>query len=115
MSETVFLTGLPRSIKFSSTEVREAISVSLTQITDAVKDAIEDTPPELLRDIFRDGIYVAGGGALIRGLDRYWKDELNIAINIVEEPMAAVARGTAKMLDHIDLLQRVQRSWEEII
>jgi len=109
------LTGLPKSIKFSSTEVREAISVSLTQITDAVKDAIEDTPPELLKDIFNDGVFVAGGGALIRGLDKYWKEELNIPINIVEEPMAAVAKGTAKMLDHIDLLQRVQKSWEEII
>ncbi|NLZ24540.1 rod shape-determining protein [Candidatus Dojkabacteria bacterium] len=109
------LTGLPKSIKFTSVEVREAINVSLSQITDAVKDAIEDTPPELLRDIYRDGIFVAGGGALIEGLDRYWRNELNMAINIVEEPMAAVARGTAKMLDHIDLLQRVQRSWEEII
>lgn len=109
------LTGLPKSIKFSSTEVREAISVSLTQITDAVKDAIEDTPPELLKDIFNDGVFVAGGGALIRGLDKYWREELNIPINIVEEPMAAVAKGTAKMLDHIDLLQRVQKSWEEII
>lgn len=109
------LSGLPKSIKFSSTEVREAINVSLSQITEAVKDAIEDTPPELLKDIFNDGVYVAGGGALIRGLDKYWRDELNIPINIVEEPMAAVAKGTAKMLDHIDLLQRVQKSWEDII
>lgn len=109
------LTGLPKSIKFTSTEVREAINVSLSQITEAVKDAIEDTPPELLKDIYNDGIYVAGGGALIRGLDKYWREELNIPINIVEEPMAAVAKGTAKMLDHIDLLQRVQKSWEEII
>ncbi len=109
------LTGLPKSIKFTSTEVREAISVSLTQITEAVKDAIEDTPPELLRDIFHDGVFVSGGGALIKGLDEYWKEELNIPINIVDEPMAAVAKGTAKMLDHIDLLQRVQKSWEEII
>ena len=109
------LTGLPKSIKFSSTEVREAISVSLTQITDAVKDAIEDTPPELLKDIFNDGVFVAGGGALIKGLDTYWREELNIPINIVDEPMATVAKGTSKMLDHIDLLQRVQKSWEEII
>jgi len=109
------LTGLPKSIKFSSVEVREAISVSLTQITEAVKDAIEDTPPELLKDIFNDGVFVAGGGALIRGLDKYWREELNIPINIVEEPMASVAKGTAKMLDHIDLLERVQRSWEELV
>ncbi len=109
------LSGLPKSIRFTSTEVREAISTSLTQITDAVKDAIEDTPPELIKDIYSDGIFVAGGGALIKGLDTYWKEELNIPINIVEEPMAAVAKGTSKMLDHIDLLQRVQRSWDEII
>jgi len=109
------LTGLPKSIKFTSTEVREAIMVSLSQITEAVKDAIEDTPPELLKDIFNDGVFVAGGGALIRGLDTFWRRELNMPINIVEEPMAAVAKGTAKMLDHIDLLDRVQKSWEEII
>lgn len=109
------LTGLPKSIKFTSTEVREAIMVSLSQITEAVKDAIEDTPPELLKDIYNNGIYVAGGGALIRGLDRFWKGELNMPINIVDEPMAAVAKGTAKMLDHINLLERVQKSWEEII
>ncbi|HPM14325.1 MAG TPA: rod shape-determining protein, partial [Candidatus Dojkabacteria bacterium] len=109
------LAGLPKSIKLSSAEVREAISVSLSQITEAVKDAIEDTPPELLKDIFNDGIFVAGGGALIRGLDKYWREELNMPINIVDEPMAAVAKGTAKMLDHIDLLQRVQKSWEEIL
>jgi rod shape-determining protein MreB len=99
------LAGLPKSIKLSSAEVREAISVSLSQITEAVKDAIEDTPPELLKDIFNDGIFVVGGGALIRGLDKYWKEELNMPINIVDEPMAAVAKGTAKMLDHIDLLK----------
>ncbi|HBB64627.1 rod shape-determining protein [candidate division WS6 bacterium RIFOXYD1_FULL_33_8] len=109
------ITGLPKSIKFSSTEVREAINVSLSQITEAIKDAIEDTPPELLKDIFNDGIFVAGGGALIKGLDTYWREELNMPINIVEDPMASVAKGTAKMLDHIDLLQRVQKSWEELI
>ena len=97
------LAGLPKSIKLSSAEVREAISVSLGQITEAVKDAIEDTPPELLKDIFNDGIFVAGGGALIRGLDKYWREELNMPINIVDEPMAAVAKGTAKMLDHNSL------------
>jgi rod shape-determining protein MreB len=109
------LTGLPKSIDFSSTEVREAIMVSLSQITEAVKDAIEDTPPELLKDIYNDGVYVAGGGALIKGLDKYWSEELNIPIRIVEDPLSAVARGTALMLDHIHLLQKVQKSWEELI
>jgi rod shape-determining protein MreB and related proteins len=109
------LTGLPKSVRFTSTEVREAIMVSMSQITEAVKDAIEDTPPELLKDIYNDGIYVAGGGALIPGLESYWQEELNIPIRIVEDPLSAVARGTAQMLDHIDLLERVQKSWEELI
>lgn len=109
------LTGLPKSLKISSIEVREAIMVSLGQITEAVKDAIEDTPPELLKDLSNDGMYVAGGGALIRGLEKYWKEELNMPIKIVEDPLSAVARGTAQMLDHIDLLERVQKSWEELI
>lgn len=109
------ITGLPKSINFSSTEVREAIMVSLSQITEAVKDAVEDTPPELLKDIYQDGIHVAGGGALIRGLDEFWKEELNMPIKIVDDPLSAVARGTALMLDHIDLLDRVQKSWEELI
>lgn len=109
------ITGLPKAIKFSSVEVREAIMISLSQITEAVKDAIEDTPPELLKDILNDGIYVAGGGALISGLDKFWREELNIPVKIVDDPLSAVARGTAQMLDHIDLLERVQRSWDELI
>lgn len=108
------ITGLPRSIDFSSVEVREAILNSITQITDAVKDAIEETPPELLTDLLTSGINLAGGGALIRGLDKLWQEELNVPVNIVDDPMSAVARGTALMLDHIELLERVQRSWNEI-
>lgn len=109
------ITGLPKTLKMSSIEVREAIMVSLSQITEAIKDAIEDTPPELLKDLSDDGMYVAGGGALIEGLEKYWSEELNMPIKIVEDPLTAVARGTALMLDHIDLLERVQKSWEELI
>jgi rod shape-determining protein MreB len=109
------LTGLPKSVRFTSAEVREAIMTSLTQITEAIKDAIEDTPPELLKDLLNDGMYVAGGGALIKGIDKYWAAELNMPIKIVDDPLSAVARGTAQMLDHIDLLERVQKSWEELI
>lgn len=109
------ITGLPKAVKFTSVEVREAIMSSLSQITEAVKDAIEDTPPELLKDLLNGGLHVAGGGALIEGLDKYWSEELNMPIKIVEDPLSAVARGTAQMLDHIDLLERVQKSWEELI
>jgi rod shape-determining protein MreB len=109
------LTGLPKSIDLSSIEVREAIMVSISQITEAVKDAIEDTPPELLKDLLASGIYLAGGGALISGLDKYLEKELNLPVKITEDPLSAVARGTAQMLDHIELLERIQKSWEELV
>lgn len=109
------LTGLPKTVEFSSVEAREAMMGTIDLITDAVKDAIEETPPELLKDLLSSGIYVAGGGALIRGLAKYWQRELKLPINIVDDPLSAVARGTAKMLDHIDLLDRVQKSWEELV
>lgn len=109
------ITGLPKSVEFTSVEAREAMLNSIEQITDAVKDAIEETPPELLTDLLTSGINLAGGGALIRGLDKLWQSELNVPVNIVNDPMSTVARGTSLMLDHIELLERIQRSWNEII
>jgi rod shape-determining protein MreB len=109
------LTGLPKTIDLSSIEVREAIMNSILIITESIKDAIEETPPELLKDLFASGISLTGGGALIRGLDAFWSKELNIPVNIVEDPLSTVARGTALMLDHIELLDRVQKSWQELV
>lgn len=109
------LTGLPKTIDLSSIEVREAIMNTISLITDAVKDAVEDTPPELLKDLLTSGVYLAGGGALIRGLDMYLSEELNIPVKIVEDPLSAAARGTSAMLDHIELLDRVQKSWDELV
>lgn len=109
------LTGLPKIVELSSVEVREAIMNTISVITESVKDAIEETPPELLKDLLTSGVSLAGGGALIMGLDTFWSKELNIPIKIVEDPLSTVARGTALMLDHIELLERVQKSWEELI
>ncbi len=109
------LTGLPKSVEVSSVEVREAIMNSIDKITDAVKDALEETPPELLADLLSSGVYLAGGGALIRGLDKLWEEELQMPVIVVDEPLSVVARGTSMMLDHIELLERVQKSWEEIV
>lgn len=109
------LTGLPKSVEVSSVEIREAIMNSIDKITDAVKDALEETPPELLADLLSSGVYLAGGGALIRGLDKLWEVELQMPVVIVDEPLSVVARGTSMMLDHIELLERVQKSWEEIV
>ena len=88
---------------------------SLNLITDAIKDAIEETPPELLADLASSGIVVAGGGAQLYGLDRFWKDRLKLPVIIADDPMTAVARGTAKMLERPDLLDRAESSWEDIL
>jgi len=109
------ISGLPKRVELSSVEVREAILNSIGKITEQIKDALEDTPPELLSDLITSGIYVAGGGAMIRGIDKLWERELRLPVKIAEDPIAAVARGTAAMLDHIELLERIQKSWNELV
>jgi len=109
------LTGLPKTVEINSIEIREAIMNTIGIITESVKDAIEDTPPELLKDLLTSGVYLTGGGALIRGMDVYLSEELNMPVKIVDEPMSVTAKGTALMLDHIDLLQRIQKSWDELV
>jgi rod shape-determining protein MreB and related proteins len=109
------LTGLPKTVELSSVEVREAIMNTISIITESVKDAIEETPPELLKDLSATGVSLTGGGALISGLDAFWTQELNIPVKVVEDPLSTVARGTALMLDHIELLERVQKSWDELV
>lgn len=109
------LSGLPKSLDFTSVEAREAIMNPIDTIVDAVKEAVEETPPELLTDLLTSGLHLAGGGALIRGLDEHISTELNLPVKIVDDPLSAVARGTSKMLDHIELLERVQKSWEELV
>lgn len=109
------ISGLPKSADVSSLEIRDAIMNSLEEITEAVKDAIEETPPELLTDLSTRGIFLAGGGALLPGIDKYWEERLNLPIKIVKDPLSAVARGTASMLDHIQLLERIQKSWDELV
>lgn len=109
------LTGLPKSVEISGVEVREALMSSLTQISDAIKDAIEDTPPELLADLASSGVVIAGGGALLKGLDRLLKERVKLPVKIADDPMTAVVRGTAKMLERQDLLERMESSWDEVI
>ena len=88
---------------------------SISQITDAVKEAIEETPPEILGDLASTGVVVAGGGAQLYGLDRYWKEKLKLPVIIADDPMTAVSRGTAKMLERPDLLSRAEESWDDMI
>jgi len=101
-------TGLPRSLKISSAEVREALIPILREITTATADLIEETPPELVSDILERGIVMAGGGSLIAGVDKLMADETKMPVYITEDPMTAVVRGCGKVLEDMALLQRVR-------
>ncbi len=109
------ISGLPKTIKVSSIEIREVLMKPLDQIIEAVKDAIEATPPELLSDLIEKGITMAGGGSLLRGIDRYFAKKLKTPVNISEDPMSCVVRGAGKVLEDIDLLAKVQVTGEDLI
>ncbi len=101
------LTGLPENITVSSEEIREALSESLSHIIEAIKVTLERTPPELSADIIDNGITLAGGGALLRGLDRLINEETGIPVHIAERPLDCVVDGTGKLLDNIEELAEV--------
>jgi len=109
------ITGLPKIIKMTSIEVREAMSRVIERIADAIKEALERTPPELLSDLLERGVTLAGGGALIPGVDKYLEERLKIPIIIAEDPITCVVRGTEILLEEIELLERIQISREDII
>jgi rod shape-determining protein MreB and related proteins len=101
------LTGLPREVVVTDSDIREAIALSIRELVDGVKDVLESTPPELLSDIMRNGITLSGGGALLLGLDILLHGELKIPVNLVDDPLGAVARGTGIILDDIDSYQEI--------
>jgi rod shape-determining protein MreB len=101
-------TGLPRSIKISASEIREALSPILNQIITALKDLLEQTPPELVSDLLNRGIALAGGGALLKNIDLAISEATKMPTWVAEEPLTAVVRGTGKMLDDEKLLARVK-------
>jgi len=96
------VTGLPREVMITDADIREAIGQSIGALVEATKEVIESTPPEIIADVMKRGIYVTGGGALIRGLDELLESELQIPIHIAQEPLTAVARGTGIILENID-------------
>jgi rod shape-determining protein MreB len=101
-------TGLPRSLRISESEVREALSPILTQIIQAVADVLEETPPELLPDILEQGILLTGGGANLAGLDDLLVERVHLPVVISEDPLTSVVRGTGKVLEDEALLERVK-------
>lgn len=96
------MTALPMEVPVSYQEIAHCIEKSISKIEAAVLSALEQTPPELYADIVRNGIYLAGGGALLRGLDKRLKDKIGITFHIAEDPLLAVAKGTGIALKNID-------------
>ena len=99
--------GLPRNEKITSTQVEEAIKESISKIVDIVKSTLEKTPPELSSDIMEKGIVLAGGGALIKNLDKLLSIETGMPVYIAEEPLDCVVRGTGKTLEDLERLKSV--------
>jgi rod shape-determining protein MreB len=101
------VSGLPKTIKVSSSEIQTALKETVDHIIEGIKVCLEKTPPELASDIIDRGIVMAGGGALLKGLDKLISQETNIPVYACEDPLLAVARGTGKVLENIEVLKRV--------
>lgn len=96
------MTGVPKQIKVSYSEIALALDKSISKIEEAILSALEMTPPELSADIYKTGIYLAGGGAMLRGLDKRISARTRLKVHIAEDPLRAVARGTGIALKNID-------------
>jgi rod shape-determining protein MreB len=99
--------GVPKTMKLSSVQVREALAEPVDAIVEAVRAALELTPPELSSDILDRGIIVTGGGALLRGLDRRLRQETNLPVIVADDPLTCVARGAGKVLENLHAYQKV--------
>ncbi len=108
------VTGLPEQVLITDRDVRRAIEKSVRMIVDEIKTAIEETPPELLADVMTKGIYLAGGGSLLKGLDVLIQKETKIPTKIIEDPMTAVVRGAGMVLENLDELHEVLVETEEL-
>ncbi len=99
------VSGLPKTIIVSSQEIRHAIEEPLNQIVDAVKNTLDKTPPELAADVMDRGIVLAGGGALLKGIDERLKHETGMPVHITENPLLAVAIGSGRCLEHFETVK----------
>src|SRR5215211_6509276 len=104
------VSGIPKTVRVHSSEIREAIQEPIQQIVDAVRRALEITPPELASDIVDRGIVMTGGGALIRGLDLLLAQETGLPIHVDEDPLTCVVRGTGRILDDYEKYRSVLSS-----
>ncbi len=99
--------GVPATIKVTSAEIREAISETVHKIVITVKESLEKVPPELSADLAERGIVLAGGGALLPGLDRVLAEKTKLPVIVAEDPLTCVVKGAGKVLDHLSLLKRI--------
>jgi rod shape-determining protein MreB len=99
------LTGIPKEIHVSYKEIAHALDKSISKIEEAILSALENTPPELSADIYKTGIYLAGGGSMLRGLDRRISQKTKLPVHVAEDPLRAVARGTGIALKNIGKFQ----------
>lgn len=104
------IAGLPKMVVISSEEVREALAEPIAQIMEAVRITLERTPPELSADLIERGVILAGGGALLKGIDRLLAEETGLPFHLADDPITAVALGTGKYLGDLKLLRRVSAS-----
>ncbi len=101
------VTGLPKEVTVDDSQIRRALSRSVKTLVNAIKGTIEETPPELVADIMERGIFLVGGGGLLRGLDQLVAEQTEMPIRLAEDPLTAVARGTGMVLEDIDALKEV--------
>ncbi|MPN22334.1 Rod shape-determining protein MreB [bioreactor metagenome] len=103
------ITGLPKTVVVTDTQIRDALKEPVYAIIESIKTTLEKTPPELAADIMEKGIMLAGGGALLRGLDMLINHETNMPVHIAESPLDCVVLGAGKALDNFDELSKSQR------
>jgi len=101
------ISGLPKEVIINDEQVRQALSRSIRIITNSIKSVVEDTPPELLADVMQRGIILAGGGSLIRGMDKLVANQTEIPVRMMEDPLTAVVRGTGIVLEDLESLKDI--------
>jgi rod shape-determining protein MreB len=99
--------GLPKTLTVTSQEIREALLEPVSQIVESVRVTLERCPPELAADLVDRGIMLAGGGALLRGVDKLLAEETGLPVHIADDPLSAVAEGTGRVLNELQFLERI--------
>ena len=101
------IAGLPKTLTINSEEIREALAETVATIVEAVRITLEKCPPEIASDLVDKGLWLAGGGALLKGIDKLLMEETSLPVSISDDPLSAVAMGTGKVLENPKLLYKV--------